>query len=194
MIRNRYPFPLPEEMMDRLQGSQVFSKIDLRSGYWQMPVRNEDVPKTAFRTRWGSYEFLVMPFGVTNAPSRFMHLVQDILRKYLDDFVIVFIDDILIFSRTTEEHCKHLRLVFQKLTEQHVYAKASKCLIHVQELEVLGQWITTRGVAPVKGKLNAVCEWETPTSVKDIRSFWGLQIIIVGSFPVMQALQPHSLC
>ena len=87
--------------MDRLRGSQVFSKIDLRLGYWQMPVRDEDVPKTAFRTRWGSYEFLVMPFGVTNAPSQFMHLVQDILREYLDDFVIVFIDDILIFSRTT---------------------------------------------------------------------------------------------
>ena len=130
----------------------------------------QDVVK---RSRWGSYEFLVMPFGVTNAPSQFMHLVQDILRKYLDDFVIVFIDDILIFSRTTEEHCKHLRLVFQKLTEQHIYAKASKCLIHVRELEFLGQWITTRGVAPVKGKLNAVREWETPTSVKDIRSFLG---------------------
>ena len=81
-----------------------------------MPVRDEDVPKTAFRTRWGSYEFLVMPFGVTNAPSQFMHLVQDILREYLDDFVIVFIDDILIFSRTIEEHCKNLRLVFQRLT------------------------------------------------------------------------------
>ena len=118
-------------------------------------------------------EFLVMPFGVTNVPSQFMHLVQGILRKYLDDFVIVFINDILIFSRTTEEHCKHLRLVFQKLTEQHVYAKASKYLIHVQELEFLDQWITTREVAPVKGKLNAVREWETPTSVKDIRSFLG---------------------
>ena len=102
-----------------------------------------------------------------------MHLVQDILREYLDDFVIVFIDNILIFSRTTKEHYKHLRLVFQKLTEQHVYAKASKCLIHVRELEFLGQWITTRGVAPVKGKLNVVREWETPTNVKDIRPFLG---------------------
>ena len=102
-----------------------------------------------------------------------MHLVQDILRKYLDDFVFVFIDDILMFSRTTEEHCKHLRLVFQKLTEQHIYAKASKCLIHVRELEFLGQWITMRGVAPVKGKLNAVREWEAPTNIKDIRSFLG---------------------
>ena len=84
--------------MDRLRGSQVFSKIDLQSAYWQMPVHDEDVPKTVFRTRWGSYEFLVMPFGVTSAPSQFMHLVEDILHEYLDDFVIVFIDDILIFS------------------------------------------------------------------------------------------------
>ena len=138
-----------------------------------MLVHDEDVPKTAFQTCWGSYEILVMPFGVTNAPSQFMHLVQDILCEYLDDFVIVFIDDILIFYRTTKEHCKHLRLVFQKLTEQYVYAKASKCLIHVRELEFFGQWITTRGVAPVKGKLNVVRAWETPTSVKDIRSFLG---------------------
>ena len=131
MIRNWYPLPLLEEMMERFRGSQVFSKIDLRSGYWQMPVCDEDVRKTAFQTRWGSYEFFVMPFGVTNSHSQFMHLVHDILYEYLDDFVIVFIDDILIFSRTTEEHRRHLRLVFQKLTEQHVYAKASKCLIHV---------------------------------------------------------------
>ena len=159
-----------------------------------MPIRNEDVPKTAFRTRWGSYEFLVMPFGVTNAPLQFMHLVQDILHEYLDDFVIIFIDDILIFSRTTEEHCKHRRLVFQRLTDQHVYAKGSKCFIDVQELEFLGQWVTTRGVAPVKGKLNAVRELETPTSIKDIRPFLGFAIIIAGLFPIMLALQPHSPC
>ena len=102
-----------------------------------------------------------------------MHLVQGILREYLDDFFIVFIDDILIFSRTIEDHCKHLRLVFQKLTEQQVYAKASKCLIHVRELEFLGHGITIKGVALVKGKLNAVREWETPTNVKDIRFFLG---------------------
>ena len=102
-----------------------------------------------------------------------MHLVQDVLPELLDDFVIIFIDDILIFSRTTVEHCKHLRLVFQRLAEQQIFAKASKCLIHVKELEFLGQWIIVRGVAPMKGKLNAVREWETPTSVKDIRSFLG---------------------
>ena len=123
-----------------------------------------------------------------------MHLVQDILHEYLDDFVIILIDDILIFSPTTKEHCKHLRSAFQPLTEQRIYAKASKCLIHVQDLEFLGQWVTNRGVALVKGKLNVVREWETPTNVKDIRSFWVLQIIIASLFPIMQALQPHSPC
>ena len=97
-----------------------------------MPVRDEDVPKTVFLTCWGSYEFLVMPFSVTNAPLQFIYLVQDILHEYLDDFVIVFIDDILIFFCTTKAHCKHLRQVFQPLTEQQIYAKALKCLIHVK--------------------------------------------------------------
>ena len=90
-IQNRYPLPLPEEMLDRLGGARVFSKIDLKSGYWQMPVREQDIPKTAFRTRWGLYEFLVMPFGVTNAPSQFMNMMNDVLSDYLDDFVLVFL-------------------------------------------------------------------------------------------------------
>ena len=98
--------------MDRLWGAQVFSKIDLRLGYWQMPVRKEDVPKTAFQMCWGLHDFFMMPFGVTNGPLQFMHLVQDILHEYLDDVVIIFIDDVLIFSRTTEEHVEHLRLIF----------------------------------------------------------------------------------
>ena len=112
-IQNWYPLPLPEEMIDRLWGSQVFSKIGLRLGYWQMLVHNEDVSKIAFRMCWGSYEFLGMPFGVTNAPSQFMHLVQDILHEYLDDFFTVFIDDISIFSRTTEELANTYRWYFK---------------------------------------------------------------------------------
>ena len=98
--------------MDHFQGAKVFSKIDLKSGYWKILGCKEGVPKTTFKTCWGSYEFLVMPFNVTNTPSKFMHLVQDILRTYLDGFVIIFIDGILIFSRTTTEHTKHLRLIF----------------------------------------------------------------------------------
>ena len=117
-IRNWYPLQLPEEMMDRLGCAWVFSKIDMKSGYWQVPICEEDIPKTAFRTRWGLFEFLVMPFGVTNAPAQFMHLVQDVLHGYLDVFVVVFIDDILVYSKNTEEHVEHvehLRLIFKRL-------------------------------------------------------------------------------
>ena len=138
-IRNRYPLPLPEEMLDRLGGAGVFSKIDLKSGYWQMPIREEDIPKTAFRTRWGLFEFLVMPFGVTNAPSQFMHLVQNVLHGYLDVFVIVFIDDILVYSKNIAEHAEHLRLIFERLRQHQLFAKASKCSLHVREVEFLGQ-------------------------------------------------------
>lgn len=109
----------------------VQQKIDLRFVCWQIPVREEDIPKTAFRTRWGSYELLVIPFGITNASSQFMHLVQDVLRDYLDVFVIVFMDDILIFSKTMAEHVEQMRLVFQRLKEDKIYAKASKCWIYM---------------------------------------------------------------
>ena len=112
-IRNRYPLPLPEELFDRLGDSKVFSKIDLRSGYWQVPLRKEDIPKTAFKTRWGLYEFLVVPFGVTNAPAQFMNMMNDILADFLDKFVVVFLDDVLIYSKTPEDHAGHLRKVLQ---------------------------------------------------------------------------------
>ena len=102
-------------MLDRLGGARVFSKIDLKSGYWQMLVREQDIPKTAFRTRWGLYEFLVMPFGVTNAPSQFMNMMNDVLSDYLDDFVLVFLDDILVYSRTVEIHAEHLGKVLEAL-------------------------------------------------------------------------------
>ena len=114
-IQNRYPLSLPEEMLDCLGGAKMFSKIDLKSGYWQMLVREQDIPKTAFTMRWGLYEFLVMPFGVTNAPSKFMNMMNDVLSDYLDDFVLVFLDDILVYSRTVEIHAKHLGKVLEAL-------------------------------------------------------------------------------
>ena len=114
-IKNRYTLPLPEELFDRLGGATIYSSIDLRSGYWQVPLRKEDIPKTAFKTRWGLYEFLVVPFGVSNAPAQFMNLMNDVLADYLDDFVVVFLDDILIYSKTIEDHVGHLRKVLQKL-------------------------------------------------------------------------------
>ena len=139
MIKNQYPLPLLEEMMDHLGGARVFSKIDLKSGYWQVPIREEDIPKTAFRIRWGLFEFLVMPFGVTNALSQFMHLVQDVLHGYLDVFVVVFIDGILVYSRNTKEHAEHLRLIFERLSKHRLFGKASKCILHINKFEYFGQ-------------------------------------------------------
>ncbi|GKA79246.1 putative reverse transcriptase domain-containing protein [Tanacetum coccineum] len=126
-IKNRYPLPRIDDLFDQLQGSSVYSKIDLRSGYHQLRVRDEDIPKTAFRTRYGHYEFQVMPFGLTNAPVVFMDLMNRVCKPYLDKFVIVFIDDILIYSRNKEEHANHLRIILELLRKEKLYAKFSKC-------------------------------------------------------------------
>ncbi|GJX98267.1 putative reverse transcriptase domain-containing protein [Tanacetum coccineum] len=126
-VKNRYPLPKIDDLFNQLQGSSVYSKIDLRSGYHQLRVRNEDIPKTAFRTRYGHYEFQVMPFGLTNAPAVFMDLMNRVYKPYLDKFVIVFIDDILIYSRNKEEHAGHLRIILELLRKEELYAKFSKC-------------------------------------------------------------------
>ncbi|XP_019257272.1 PREDICTED: uncharacterized protein LOC109235561 [Nicotiana attenuata] len=126
-VKNKYPLPRIEDLFDQLQGARVFSKVDLRSGYHQLKIRDSDIMKTAFRTRYGHYEFLVMSFGLTNAPAAFMHLMNSVFRPYLDSFVIVFIDDILVYSRSQEEHAQHLRVVLQSLREEKLYAKFSKC-------------------------------------------------------------------
>jgi hypothetical protein len=127
MIKNKYPLPSIEDLFDQLKGACVFSKIDLRSGYHQLRIKASDIPKTAFTTRYGLYEYTVMSFGLTNAPAYFMYLMNNVFMEYLDKFVVVFIDDILIYSKTEEEHEEHLRLVLQKLREHQLYAKLSKC-------------------------------------------------------------------
>ena len=152
----------------------MFSKIDLRSGYHQLKVRSEDVPKTAFRTRYGHYEFLVMPFGLTNAPAAFMDLMNRVFRAYLDKFVIVFIDDILVYSSSEEEHVDHLRIVLQTLREQQLYAKLSKCKFWLDKVEFLGHVISAEGIYVDPQKIEAIVNWRQPTSVTEIRSFLGL--------------------
>ena len=144
-IKNRYPLPRPDELLDQLHGAAVFSKIDLQSGYHQVRVAEDDVYKTAFRTRYGHFEFKVLPFGLTNAPATFMSFMHDVLRPYLDEFVVVFLDDILIFSKNETEHLAHLKLVLQKLREHHLFAKLSKCAFCLQEVEFLGHIVTKDG-------------------------------------------------
>ncbi|WP_461496312.1 reverse transcriptase family protein, partial [Pyruvatibacter sp.] len=173
-IKNRYPLPLPEELLDRFHGAKVFSRLDLRSGYWQMPVRAEDQEKTAFRTRYGHYEYKVVPFGLTNAPPPFMAMVNDLFRDFHDQFMVVFLDDIIVYSRTEEEHAEHLRLVLDKLAEHNLFAKASKCAIAVAELDFVGHWITSKGISPHRSKVTAIRDWEPLKSVAEVRSFLGM--------------------
>ena len=172
-VKNGYPLPLLEELFDRLGSARVFSKIDLWSGYWQMLVKPGDVHKTAFKTRWGLYEFLVMPFGVTNAPAQFMNMMNDLLGEYLDKFVLVFLDDVLILSTNQQDHAEHLRKVLKKLREHQLFAEASKCEILKTSVEFFGQQICRGGMTPIEAKLKAVRDWATPQDVKGVRFFLG---------------------
>ena len=151
----------------------MFSKIDLRSGYWQIPVKPGDVHKTAFKTRWGLYEFLVMPFGVTNAPAQFMNMMNALLGEYLDKFVLVFLDDVLIYSANPQDHAEHLRKVLGKLRKHKLFSKASKCEMLKTSMEFLGQQISRGGMTPTEAKLKAVRDWATPEDVKGVWSFLG---------------------
>ncbi|GJW15595.1 putative reverse transcriptase domain-containing protein [Tanacetum coccineum] len=155
-VKNRYPLPRIDDLFDQLQGSQFFSKIDLRSGYHQLRVHEDDIPKTAFRTRYGHFEFTVMPFGLTNAPAMFMDLMNRVCRLYLDKFVIVFIDDILIYSKTQEEHVEHLRLVLELLKKEKLYAKFSKCEFWLREVQFLRHVINGNGIHVDPSKIKAV--------------------------------------
>ncbi|GJX02777.1 putative reverse transcriptase domain-containing protein [Tanacetum coccineum] len=145
-MKNRYPLPKIDDLFDQLQGSSVYSKIDLRSGYHQLRVREEDIPKTAFRTRYGHYEFQVMPFGLTNAPAVFMDLMNRVCKPYLDKFVIVFIDDILIYSKNKQEHEEHLKLILELLKKEELYAKFSKCEFWIPKVQFLGHVIDSEGI------------------------------------------------
>ncbi|KAL5548161.1 hypothetical protein UlMin_003392 [Ulmus minor] len=173
-IKNKYPLPRIDDLFDQLKGAAVFSKIDLRSGYHQLKIKEDDIPKTAFRTRYGHYEFLVMSFGLTNAPAAFMDLMNRVFKEYLDKFVIVFIDDILIYSRDQEEHRGHLRTALQTLKEHQLYAKFSKCEFWLDNVQFLRHVISKNGISVDPTKIEAVSKWSAPTNVSEIRSFLGL--------------------
>ncbi|KAJ9537587.1 hypothetical protein OSB04_030320 [Centaurea solstitialis] len=173
-IKNKYPLPRIDDLFDQLQGASYFSKIDLRSGYHQLKVCEEDVPKTAFRTRYGHYEFLVMPFGLTNAPAAFMDMMNRVCRSMLDKFVIVFIDDILVYSKSEADHMKHLREMLETLRKERLYAKFSKCEFWLRQVQFLGHTISYDGVSVDPSKVEAVKNWEQPKNVSEIRSFLGL--------------------
>ena len=173
-IKNKYPLPRIDDLLDQLQGAVVFSRIDLRSGYHQLRVREQDVHRTAFRTKYGHYEFVVMPFGLTNAPTVFMELMNSIFIDFLDQFVVVFIDDILVYSRSSEEHAGHLRTVLQVLRDRELYAKFSKCEFWMPKVAFLGHVVSADGIKVDPAKIEAVAAWTTPTNVKEVRSFLGL--------------------
>jgi hypothetical protein len=170
-VKNKYLLPCIEDLFDQMRGARVFSKIDLRSGYHQMKIRPSDIPKTAFSTRYGLYEFTVTSFGLTNVPAYFMNLMNKVFMEYLDRFIIVFIDDILIYSKSDSDHEEHLRLVLQKLRDNKLYAKYSKCEFWIDEVPFLGHIISNGGILVDPPKVKEIMEWSIPTTVTEIRSF-----------------------
>ncbi|CAA0830863.1 Uncharacterized mitochondrial protein AtMg00860, partial [Striga hermonthica] len=173
-IKNKYSLPRIDDLFDQLRGACVFSKIDLRSGYHQLKIKESDIAKTAFKTRYGHYEFVVMPFGLSNALAVFMDLMNRIFHPYLDQFVIVFIDDILIYSKSQKEHEEHLRVVLETLRREKLFAKCSKCEFWLQRVSFLGHVITQAGIEVDPSKVSTVQNWSTPRSPSEVRSFLGL--------------------
>ncbi|GJS33459.1 putative nucleotidyltransferase, ribonuclease H [Tanacetum coccineum] len=173
-VKNRYPLPRIDDQSDQLQGSRVYYKIDLRSGYNQLRVREEDIPKTSFRRRYGHYEFQVMLFGLTNAPAVFMDLMNRVCKPYLDKFVIVFIDDILIYSKSKEEHAKHLKLILELLKKEELYAKFSKCEFWLSKVQFLGHVIDSEGIHVDPTKIESIKDWALPKTPTEICQFPGL--------------------
>jgi hypothetical protein len=173
-IKNKYPLPRIDDLMYQLRQAKYFSKIDLRSGYNQMKIPPEDIHKTAFVTRYGQYEYTVVSFGLTNAPTYFMNIINKVFMDELDKCVVVFIDDILVYSQTAEEHEKHLRIVLGKLRQHQLYAKFSKCEFWMEEVAFIGHVLSAKGVVVDPSKIEAVSKWKSPKSVTEIRSFLGL--------------------
>jgi hypothetical protein len=177
-IKNKYPLLRIEDLFDQMKGASIFLKIDLRSGYHHLKIRELNIPKTAFRTRYGLYEYTMMPFELTNTRAYFMYLMNKVFMKYLDKFVVVFIDDILIFSKTEEEHEKHLRMVLEKHRSNLLYAKFRKFEFWLTEIAFLWHVISVGGVSVDPSKVKDVLNWMTPTNASEIWSF----LVLVGYY------------
>jgi hypothetical protein len=173
-VKNRYPLPLINELFDRLRQAKYFTKLDMRDGYHRLRMAEGEEWKTAFRTRYGLYEYMVMPFGLCNAPGTFQFYVNDVFRDYLDDFMSAYLDDLLIYSKDLKEHKKHVRQVLQRLEENQLYLKASKCQFHQTQISFLGYTISEAGISMDSAKVEAVTSWPTPASILDVQIFLGL--------------------
>jgi hypothetical protein len=170
-IKNKYPLPQIDFLFDQLSKAKVFSKIDLRSGHHQIKIRPQDIPKTALSTRYGLYEYLVMSFGLTNAPAYFMYLMNSVFMPELDKFVIMFIDDILIYLENEKDHAEHLRIVLTRLRDHQLYVKFSKCEFWLKTVPFLGYVLSENGISVNPSKVQEVVDWKTPTTVHEVRSF-----------------------
>jgi len=175
-IKNKYPLPWIDILFDQLSKAKVLSKIDLRSGYQQIKIRPQDIPKTAFSTRCGLYEYLVMSFGLTNAPAYFMYLMNSVFMPELDKFVVVFIDDILVYLENEQDHAEHLRVVLTRLREHQLYAKFSKCEFWLKKAPFLGHILLEEGITVDPSKVQDVMDWKAQTSVSEVRSFLGFAV------------------
>jgi hypothetical protein len=173
-VKNRYPLPRPDQLFDKLAHAKYFSKIDLRTGFYQILINEKDRHKTAFTTSQGLFEYNVLPMGLCNSPGVFMALMNDTFQEYLDKFVLVFLDDIIVYSNTLEEHERHLRLALQQLRKQRLYAKKSKSVLCQTEVEFLGHYVGRNGLRVMEDKIAAVRDWPTPTKIQELRAFLGL--------------------
>ena len=172
-VKNKYPIPIIEDMLDELHGANIFSKIDLRSGYHQIRMKEEDISKNAFTTHQGHYEYVVMPFGLTNAPDTFQQLMNTVLAPVLRKFALVFFDDILIYSKSLIEHIEHLKQVFTILKQNNLFAKRQKCTFATDQVEYLGHIISVAGVATDPKKIEVIVNWPSPENLTQLRMlFW----------------------
>ncbi|SLM33612.1 gag polymerase env [Lasallia pustulata] len=176
--KNRYPLPLIDKIMDRVCGARVFTKIDIKNAYYRIRIREGNKWKTAFCTRYGLYKYLVMPFGLTNAPASFQSYIHGVLCEYLDIFVIVFLDDILIYSREESQHEQHIRIVLEALLIAGLFAELFKCLFSVKHVPFLGYVITDTGVEIEMDRISTIVNWPEPESVREVQTFLDFELVL----------------